>query len=48
MIDVLGTAERAVVERVLELADGNITRAAELLGIYRTTLQRKMRKLGMR
>jgi len=47
LIDVLGTAERAVIERVLISTRGNITQAAKLLGIQRQSLQRKIAKLGI-
>jgi transcriptional regulator of acetoin/glycerol metabolism len=36
--------ERAAIERALEVANGNISRAADILQIGRTTLYRKMRK----
>lgn len=39
----LADVERAHIERVLTESDGNITRAAEVLGIDRRTLQRKLR-----
>lgn len=39
-----GRAERAAVEAALDEADGIRTRAAELLGMSRTTLWRKMRE----
>lgn len=45
--DVLGKVERAAIVRALEAAGGNVTDAAELLGIYRQSLQRKMRKHGI-
>lgn len=43
----LGVLEKEAVERALRRADGNVTRAAELLGITRFTLYRKLDKLGL-
>ncbi|NTF32560.1 helix-turn-helix domain-containing protein [Rhizobium skierniewicense] len=43
----LADAERAALRRVLSRADGNITKAASLLGISRATLHRKMKKLSV-
>ncbi|MFP7674008.1 helix-turn-helix domain-containing protein [Marivita sp. S0852] len=40
-------AERATVMRALARADGNVSKAARLLGIGRATLYRQMRKLGI-
>lgn len=37
-------AERSAILKALELAEGNKTKAAELLGIHRTNLYRKMEK----
>ena len=36
--------ERAAIRRALEQARGNRTRAAEILGISRRTLQRKLKQ----
>ncbi len=40
--------ERAHVQRVLDLHEGNVTRAARDLGIDRVTLYNKIRKYGLR
>jgi two-component system response regulator AtoC len=39
--------EREAIRAALELTEGAVTRAAELLGMGRTTLWRKMRALGL-
>lgn len=39
--------ERIHIQRVLEHHNGNISQAARHLGIYRSSLQRKLRKLGI-
>lgn len=44
----LDVAERTVIEAALRGARGNITHAADVLGLHRTSLQRKMRKHGLR
>lgn len=43
----LREAERAVVQRALARADGNVAAAARLLGISRATLHRKLNRLEM-
>lgn len=43
----LDQIERQVIERTLISANGNRTRAAELLGISRRTLLRKIKELGL-
>ena len=43
----LNVLEKEAIERALRRADGNITRAAELLGITRFALYRKLDKLGL-
>ena len=40
-------AERRQIERALRQTDGQIIEAAKLLGISRTTLWEKMRRLGL-
>jgi len=46
--DSLESVERAHVERVLAREKGNVTHAAEALGIDRVTLYNKIRKYGLR
>lgn len=41
------TAERRAIRRALEITGGNRTEAARLLGIHRTGLYQKMRRLGL-
>ncbi|WP_439603987.1 helix-turn-helix domain-containing protein, partial [Shinella sp.] len=43
----LDDAERAALRRVLTRAGGNVSQAADLLGISRATLYRKMKKLSI-
>ncbi len=43
----LEKVERKVIERALRVSGGNMTRAAELLGITRFALYRKLEKLGL-
>jgi len=45
--DVREAAEREYIQKKLEDAAGNVTRAAELLGLERSNLYRKMRALGI-
>jgi two-component system nitrogen regulation response regulator NtrX len=45
--DVREAAERDYILKKLEEAGGNVTRAAELLGLERSNLYRKMRSLGI-
>ena len=39
--------ERQAIERAMRLSNGNMTRAAEYLGITRFALYRKIEKLGL-
>jgi DNA-binding protein Fis len=39
--------ERKLIKRALELAKGNQTRAAELLGVSRFGLQKMVKRLGV-
>ena len=43
----LQTLEREAIKRAISLSNGNLTQAAELLGITRFTLYRKIDKLGV-
>jgi two-component system nitrogen regulation response regulator NtrX len=45
--DVREAAEREYILKKMEEANGNVTRAAELLGLERSNLYRKMRTLGI-
>ncbi len=46
-VGMLESAERDAVAEALRSADGNRSRAAQILGVGRTTLYRKMREFGM-
>ena len=46
--DSLADIEKAHVRQILERAGGNVTRAAEILGIDRVTLYNKIKKYGLR
>ena len=48
LADVRDAAERRQIERALEQTDGQVIKAAELLGIGRSTLWEKMTRLRMR
>jgi two-component system nitrogen regulation response regulator NtrX len=45
--EVREAAEREYIQKKLEESNGNVSRAAELLGLERSNLYRKMRALGM-
>ena len=44
---VMGEVEPAMLEAVMSYTQGNQTRAAEALGINRTTLRKKLRQYGL-
>jgi Fis family transcriptional regulator, factor for inversion stimulation protein len=44
---VISSVEKPMIEIVLRYAEGNQTRAAEMLGINRNTLRKKMNELGI-
>jgi transcriptional regulator of acetoin/glycerol metabolism len=46
-MSLLETAEREAIIKALDAASGNKSEAAELLGMGRTTLYRKLRQLGL-
>ncbi|WP_275403615.1 helix-turn-helix domain-containing protein [Aquibium microcysteis] len=48
LADVRDAAERRQIERALEQTDGQVIKTAELLGIGRSTLWEKMKRLGAR
>lgn len=47
LTDVLSQTETAVIERVLESCDGQVTASAEVLGLTRQGLYKKMKRLGI-
>lgn len=44
---VLREVERPLLQKALEMAQGNQTRAATLLGMHRNTFRKKMVELGL-
>lgn len=46
--DAMAAYERQLISNALTLNHGNISRAAEYLGIYRQSLQRKIKQLGIK
>jgi len=44
---IMSEAERALVETVLDQTGGNQSRAADILGITRTTLRGRIRRYGL-
>jgi transcriptional regulator of acetoin/glycerol metabolism len=47
-LNVFDELEKQAAKQALDACDGNITHAADRLGIYRQTLQRKMKAWGLR
>lgn len=47
-IPTLAEVEAAHIREVWMLCGGNISEAARLLGLYRSSLQRRLRRLGLR
>jgi transcriptional regulator with GAF, ATPase, and Fis domain len=47
LVELVERVERREIEKALRIAEGNKTRASDLLGISRFTLQRKLEKYGM-
>lgn len=45
--DVLSRTEKAVIERVLQACDGQVTASADVLGLTRQGLYKKMKRLGI-
>jgi Fis family transcriptional regulator len=45
---VIGCVERPLLEAILHHAQGNQTRAAEILGLNRNTLRKKMKTYGIK
>lgn len=43
----LGEVEKPLLEKVIQYASGNQTRAAEILGINRGTLRKKLKQYGL-
>jgi Fis family transcriptional regulator len=44
---IMGEAERALVETVLDHTGGNQSKASDILGITRTTLRNRIRRYGL-
>lgn len=47
LLDIIGEFERAAVETALAVCNGNVARAAKVLGCNRTTLIERMKKLEL-
>ncbi|WP_103021034.1 sigma 54-interacting transcriptional regulator [Salinibacter altiplanensis] len=45
--DVLSRTEKAIIERVLQACDGQVTASADVLGLTRQGLYKKMKRLGV-
>jgi two-component system nitrogen regulation response regulator GlnG len=46
--DLLGAAEKMLVDRALQEAEGNVKRAAEMLGVTRAALRTRVDRYGLR
>ena len=46
--DLLGAAEKMLVEKALQESGGNVQKAAELLGVTRAALRTRIERYGMR
>ena len=44
---VIGQVERPLLQTMLDMTQGNLTRTAEMLGLNRNTLRKKMREYGV-
>ncbi|RMF57799.1 MAG: sigma-54-dependent Fis family transcriptional regulator, partial [Calditrichaeota bacterium] len=47
LAEIRDEAERAYIQRCLEICEGNVSKAAQLLGVERTNLHKKMKALGL-
>ncbi len=47
-VPTLADAEKESIRKALRMADGNLSHAAEMLGITRQSLYRRMEKLGIK
>ena len=47
LVELVEQVERGEIQKAMQQAEGNKTKASDLLGISRFTLQRKLDKYGM-